>query len=208
MRFLVRLIVGLLFAATLRAAYADSNFVPIHLPHGVRIELPNNWTAYSNSKRTTLTAFTQAQVERLGSKEPEVEMPFAASLYDDDGSVSATMNIRYYPALPLSQNDAARSTAQDLTDLDEGLKRTVIPGAESGGQRVLAWRGTRKATINGATVFVSEYRVSAPKGSPFAVRLVRVYNLKNSFTLILSYREGNVLLEPIVDRVVRTLQVK
>ena len=208
MRFFVRLAVGLLLAAALYAADAGSNFVPIDLPHGVRIELPSNWTAYSNSKRTTLAAFTQAQVERLNSREPEVEMPFAASLYDDDGLVSATMSIRYYPALPLSQNDAAGSTGQDLIELDEALRRTVIPGAESGGQRVLAWRGTRKATINGVTAFVSEYRVSAPKGGPFAVRLVRVYNLKNSFTLILSYREGNALLEPIVDRVVRTMQVK
>ena len=208
MHFFARLLIGFVLSAVLAVAEAVSNFVPIDLPRGVRIELPTNWTAYSNNKRTTLAAFVQAQVERLNSTEPEVEMPFAASLYDDDGLVIATANIRYYPTLPLSRSDAARATTQDVAELDEGLKRTVIPGAESTGQRVLAWNGTRKAVVNGVTAFISEYRVSAPRGGPFVVQLVRVYNLKNSFTLILSYREQNLLLEPIVDRVVRTLRVK
>jgi hypothetical protein len=208
MFLLLRRIVGLTLACTLYAASAGSNFSPVNLPHGVYIELPNNWTALSDSKRTTLAAFTQAQVERLKSKEPEVELPFAASLYDDDGLVSATMNIRYYPALLLSQKDASRFTSQDVLELDESLKRTVIPGAESMGQRVLAWRGTNKLNINGLTAFVSEYRVSAVKGGPFVVRLVRVFKMEDSFTLSLSFREDNLLLEPIVARVIQTMRAR
>ena len=208
MSLLLRQLVGLILAVTLSAADASNNFVPIELPRGVRIELPANWTALSDSKRTTLAAATQAQVERLNAKEPEVETPFAASLYDDAGLVTASMNIRYYPALTISQSDASQSTTQDLIELDQGLQKTVIPGAEAYGQRVLAWRGTKKTSINGVIAFVSEYRVSAPKGGPFVVDLVRVYNLKRSFTLILSYRENNALLEAIIGRVIRTLQVK
>lgn len=208
MSVLLRQMVGLILTVTLSAANAGNSFVPIELPRGVHIELPTNWTALSDNKRTTLAAYTQAQVERLNAKEPEVEMPFAANLYDDVGLVAASMNIRYYPALTISQSDAAQSTTQDLNELDQGLQKTVIPGAESGGQRVLAWRGTKKTNINGVIAFVSEYRVSASKGGPFVVELVRVYNLKKSFTLILSYRENNALLEPIVGKVIRTLQVK
>jgi hypothetical protein len=201
-------LVGFNLALLVFSADAANTFVPIDLPHRVHIELPANWTALSDSKRTTLSAYTQAQVERLNSKEPDVEMPFAASLYDDAGLVAATMNIRYYPALLLSQSDASRWKAQDVIDLDQNLQKTVIPGAESSGQRVLAWRGTKRTTINGTVAFVSEYRVSAAKGGPFVVRLVRVFNMNNSFTLILSYREDNLLFEPIVDRVIRTLQIK
>jgi hypothetical protein len=201
-------LVGFNLALLIFSADAANTFVPIELPHGVHIELPANWTALSDNKRTTLSAYTQARVERLNSKEPDVEMPFAASLYDDAGLVAATMNIRYYPALPLSQSDASRLTAQDVTGLDQNLQKTVIPGAESSGQRVLAWHGTKRATINSVVAFLSEYRVSAVKGGPFIVRLVRVFNTENSFTLILSYREDNLLLEPIIDRVIRTLQVK
>lgn len=208
MFLLLRRIVGLTLAGALCAASAASNFSPIDLPHGVHIELPINWTALSDNKRTTLAAFTQAQVERLKSKEPKVETPFAANLYDDAGLVAASMNIRFYPGLLLSQSDALRFTWQEVSELDQELQRTVIPGAESLGQRVLAWRGTKKLNINGLIAFVSEYRVSAAKGGPFVVRLVRVFNVKDSFTLILSFREDNVLLEPIIDRVVRTMQVR
>jgi hypothetical protein len=208
MNLFLRQVVGLILTVTLVAANAGNSFVPVELSRGVHIELPTNWTALSDSKRTTLAAYAQAQVERLNANETDVEMPFAANLYDDAGLVAASINIRYYPALTISQSDAARSTTPDVNELDIGLQKTVIPGAESGGQRVLAWRGTKKTNINGVIAFVSEYLVSAPKGGPFVVALVRVYNLKKSFTLILSYRENNALLEPIISRVIRTLQVK
>ena len=74
MSALLRQMVGLILAFTLSASNASGNFVAIELPRGVHVELPTNWTALSDSKRTTLAAATQAQVERLSAKEPEIKM--------------------------------------------------------------------------------------------------------------------------------------
>ena len=208
MPVVLRKMVGLILMVGLSAANALSNFTPIELPRGVHIELPKNWIALSDSKRMSLAAYTQAQVERLNANEPEVEFPFAANLYDEDGFMAAGISTRYYPKFTFTQSDAAQTTAQDLNELDQGLQKTVIPGAESSGQRVLAWRGTKKINLNGVIAFVSEYRVSALHNGPFVVKLVRVFNQQKSFTLILQYSEKNLLLEPIVSRVIRTLQVK
>jgi hypothetical protein len=189
-------------------ANAAGNFVPVRLPKGVTVELPKNWTALTNNQRITLDSWVQAKAEARGMADATHDLAFAANYYDDQGKTAGMFNIRFYPDLDVTQSEARAASAPDVKELDATLRQNVVPGIEMAGGRLLAWAGTTKQSINGATVFVTEYRRSSQQGGSFRARLVRFFNAQKSFTITISYREDqDFFLRPICDRIISSIRI-
>lgn len=193
----------------LTPAGAANNFVVVRLPQGVQVELPRNWEALSNNQRITLDATVQSRLERTGDFDASSDLNFAANYYDDAGTVAALMNVRYYPEMDVTQRDSRDAGPADIEELDRTLRANLDKAGKEIGFTVLAWKGTQKQVINGTVVFVTEYRRSPIKSGNFVVRLIRVLNGPQSFTLTVSYRESDeFLLRPISDRIISSLRSK
>jgi hypothetical protein len=197
-------------AANITTAYATDNFARVSLPKGVSIELPKNWIVLSGNQRITLDSAVESGLDLSGIEQEGSELPFAANYYDDKGNTLGIINVRYYPQLELAQADAQAANAQDVKELDTALRENMIPSMKAFNMKVTSWAGTEKTSINGITVFLTEYRRQAIKGSgEFRVRLVRVLAGNKSFTLTVSYHEAaSFLLKPITDRIINSLTLE
>lgn len=194
-----------IYASSVSAA---TNYVPIALPRGVTMELPRNWEALTSNQRITLDSSVQARTERLGAFDASSDLNFGANLYDEAGKAAAMVNIRYYPDMDVTQADARAATSSDIQELDGGLQTAIAQSIQGTGVKILKWFGTSPRTINGAVAFITEYERSSPnnKGN-FRVRLVRVFNGADSFTVTVSYRSRDeLLLRPICDRVIGSIK--
>lgn len=207
MQGLLRLAVGCIGSIILCAAQAQpQSYVRVHLPRNVSIELPRNWVVISNNQRTTLDAAVVARQGNAGIADFRSELAFAANYYDDSGKTAGIVNVRYYPEQTVTQADARNASAAEVRELDALLQQELQKGIALSGNRLLAWQGTSKNSINGLIVFLSTYRRSSPNGT-FQVRLVRVLDAGRSFTLTVSYREDHAyFLQPISDYVIRSLK--
>lgn len=187
---------------------AASNYVPVELPHGVRIELPRNWEALSRNQRITLDSSVEARAGGGGAFDASSDFNFAANAYDEMGKTAAIVNIRYYPEKSLTQADARAATSRDVQELDATLQSGAAQAGRAGGYSILTWFGTAQQTLNGKVVFITEYeRTAINNNGAFRVRLVRVFNEAASFTLTVSYRSSQeYLLRPICDRVIASLR--
>ena len=206
-------------ATNITVAHATDNFATVSLPKGVSIELPKNWIVLSGNQRITLDSAVESGLDLSGIEQEVSELPFAANYYDDKGNTLGILNVRYYPQLELTQTDAQVANAQDVKDLDAVLRENMIlsmkafnmiPSMKAFNMKVNSWAGTEKTSINGITVFLTEYRRQALKGSgEFRVRLVRVFAGDKSFTLTVSYHEAtSFLLKPITDRIINSLNLE
>lgn len=190
------------------AVGATNNYLLIKLPHNVSVELPRNWKAISNNNLITLDSSVQARMEGIGMFDAASDLNFGANYYDENGKTAAIFNIRYYPNLDLTQTDASTATATDIQELDNALKSGLIQSSQVSGFSILKWFGTSKETINGSVGFVTEYERSPLKNNGnFRVRLIRIFNGSNSFTITVSYRaEQEYLLRPICNRIISSIK--
>lgn len=91
-----------------------------------------------------------------------------------------------------------------MREIDSALRESIVKAGQINNFSVLAWNGTVKQVINGATAFVTEYERSPLKNNGnFKVRLVRIFNGAKSFTLTVSYREDQ---EYLCDRIISSLR--
>ncbi len=170
----MRLLVGVAVFLALVSAYAIGNFVRVSLPKGVSIELPKNWVVISKDQRITLDTMVESGLDLAGIGQEDSDFLFAANYYKN-GNTVGIINNRYYPNLDLTQDDARQLSQQDINELDAALRENVPKYLKAVGVSVLSWEGTKRSTINGIAVFVTEYRRKSLKGTgAFRVRLVRV----------------------------------
>jgi hypothetical protein len=209
------IIVGFFILATpvwlhlLPSASAANNFVLVRLPNSVQVEIPRNWELLSSNRRVTLDSAVQSRNESAGLFDASSDLQFAANHYDDAGKNDALVNVRYYPDIKITQQDARASGQSDVQEIDATIRDVMTKSAQVSGFSLLAWFGTKIQTINGITAFVTEYKRSPAKDNGnFRVRLVRVFNGAKSFTLTISYRDDQeYLLRPICDRVISSLRI-
>lgn len=186
---------------------ATGNFVTVSLPHSLAIDIPRNWEILSNNKRITIDSAVESRLDLSGNSSEPSALNFAANYIEDGGKTAAIVNVRYYPEMDLTQEDAASAPVEDVRALDSQLREGMSKAGEMNGFTVLEWRGTLKKQINGITAFVTEYKRSAIRGNgDFVIRLVRVFDGGESFTLTVSYRDRDgFLLRPICDRIIASL---
>ena len=190
-------------------ASAAGNFVAVSLPKGVSIEIPKNWVVLSGNQRVTLDSAVESRLDLSGIDFARSDLPFAANLYDDGGKTIGILNIRYYPALDITQADARAATTQEVVEFDAILKENMLKSLKAFNITVTSWNGTRMTSINGITIFLTEYQRNALVDTgEFRVRLARVFSGDQSFTLTVSYHESAaILLQPITDRIISSLTV-
>jgi hypothetical protein len=208
-RFLVVSTVMTVFILCTALANASGNFVVVPLPNGITVELPKNWTVLSDNRRITIDTWVQAKRELAGDSHPSSDLAFAANYYDEQGKAAAIFNVRYYPDLDVTQGDARGLSASDIKELDAALRNEVSKAEKQYGIRILSWVGTTKHSINGITMFLTEYRrQNIGAGAPFCVRLARILNGPRSFTITISYREDQeYLLKAICDRIIHSIRI-
>lgn len=194
------------FPAQIVAQEPREAFTRLALARGLTIELPANWVVLSENARITVRAFGEAVG---GPQDLPSDLQFAANLYDDAGATLALMNVRYYPEMDLTQEDARAAGAAEVRDLDAALKESMETGLSNAGMQITAWHGTSTTTIAGLTAFVTEYeRASLIGRQDFRARLVRVFAGDQSFTLTVSYASAlGPVLRPITDRIINSLQL-
>ena len=185
---------------------AESNFVTIQLPETVTVDLPRNWVIISSNKRITLDTWVESTFDSNNLPDIDSNLPFAANYYVD-GITAGIINVRYYPTIIISQQDAKSVTAADIRFFDQELKESMISSMGKIGMNITSWEGTEKRTINGITALVTEYHRESLRGSGiFRVRLVRVFAGTRSFTLTVSYLESqSIFLKNITDRIISSL---
>ncbi|MBN8733766.1 MAG: hypothetical protein J0L64_24740 [Acidobacteria bacterium] len=105
---------------------AAQPFVTVQLPKGVSLELPKNWVVLSKNQRITLDSSVSSRLDLSGIEHGSSDLPFAANCYDDRGNVIGIMNIRYYPDLDVTQDDARMLSPSDIEELDSTLKAELV----------------------------------------------------------------------------------
>ena len=191
------------------AGYKKINFVTVLLPYGVSIDLSEEWSIKSYGQRIHLEKTVGSMLDLAGLTGVEKEnsdIHFAGEYYLK-GKANATVNIRYYSHLGLTQKDAAKIRAEDVEEL---IKESAIDSLLKLGATLIEWKGTEKVIINGITAFITEYKRGALPGSgSFRVRLIRVFAGKQSFTLTVSYNEKDALFfEIVTDAIIDSLKIK
>jgi len=182
------------------------NFLRVALPHGVSLEVPRNWVFLSNNNLITLDTASEAMIDLAGiDSNLQTTLPFAANLYNGSRKPIAMLNVRYYPAMDITQNDVRKFTKKDIREFDVSKKLLQ----EILGIPIQTYSGHKKRLINGITTLVTEYTRESPFfPGTFRVRMVRVLMGERSFTLTVSYYERlSGLLQPITDKIILTLQV-
>lgn len=185
---------------------AQSNFVEVQLPHGLKIEMSRNWTVFSGKTRTLLDSSVEA---RLGTADFRGALNFAANLYSEAGPTIAIMNVRYYPEKTVTQSEVKNITRSEFREFDVLLREALVKGLDKSGIKFLSWGGSQIVNVNGMVAILSQYRRKSITGSGavFKVQLVRVLAGPRSFTLTASYDESlEFLLKPIIDRMVRSIK--
>jgi hypothetical protein len=188
-------------------SYAESYFVTVVLPHGVRVDLPKNWKAVSRNEMVTIGAAIESSLSKVSVVDASSRMDYMANLYDEANKVSSAMNIRYYPEMPVSQETVRAFTLADIQGVDAILHEQVSKGIAAIGATILDWHGTKMVTVNGYATLLTEYKRSPINNNGvFVVRLARVINGSKSFTITVSYRENqNLLLRPICDKIIASI---
>lgn len=195
---------GILFLILASNVCAASNYVRVPLGMDASIEVPKNWVALSNNRKTTI----QAYVEAKGFLHPDSILNFAANLYDDSGNVIALVNVHGYPKSPLTQDDVRALRAEDLKTLDEMLKPEVLRPLQSMGATASNWRRFERISLNGLQALRYGYRHTGVQSSgPRVVQGIRIYNAPKSFVVTLSYSEKHAfMLASIIDYMAKTVR--
>ena len=180
-------------------------YVDVNLPHGVVIELPDDWVVFADSVRVALEEYVQSSLAKRRMSGVDSDLAFAANLYDSEGETTGIVNVQYY-AMPVGQrflevldDDLLASIGNDM----EAEFRRNLPAE----RRVLEWVKTDRVTVNGLFALLAQYRRASPNRPPFRVRILRVFDEGRSFSLTVSYREDYAAeLEEVTDRVLATVR--
>ncbi|MCK5374145.1 MAG: hypothetical protein KAJ40_02565 [Alphaproteobacteria bacterium] len=187
------------------------SFLVVPLPKAISIELPKNWVVLSNSQRITMGAFLESIQNKVLNEGDDIasSLPFAANYFDDNRRTIAIMNVRYYPEMDVFQEEARNFTKLDIEELDTGIKEGFYRVTEASGMKILSWDGTAKQMLHGYTTYVTEYvRQSMVGPGSFRVRMIRILDGKNSFTITVSYLESQTfLMKPIIEHIISSLKI-
>lgn len=197
------LIACLLILSTINSDSYASSFVEIKLNDGISFQLPRNWVILSDNNTITLNSFIES-VLPVSSK-----VSFQANLKDDMGNPLTNVQIYRWKSKYLQENISSMSK-EEIDDYDQLMSNNTQKELRQAGGEFTSWHGTKKLTINGLVVLVSEYsRLTANEKPPghFRVQVLRIYSGEQSFSFVISYHEETLLpLRVLVDKITSTLR--
>lgn len=184
-------------AAAPAAARPSGADVTILLPHGVSMQVPNDWLRVNDDGRAAggKAGAATPQPDTIDARGDTV---YAANRYDEKSEPIGILNAGFYPE-EVTQQEVVNSSDKDILALDS-LLRARIEKSTNG--TLIGWTGTRRTMLNGLTALVSEYRRQS-SATVFRVRLVRVFDAAQSFTVAVAYREDRAdVLKPVTDSII------
>jgi TPR repeat protein len=189
----------------------STNFITIKLPRNITIELPKNWIILDEDRRITLDSAVESMLDLSGRvQNKDWLLPFAANYYENNRT-NALVNLRYYPSYILTQSDLKQLSQRDIESIDKALKNTLTSSSKDFGYSIVSWKKTVRKKIGDMSVLVTEYkRTPLNKDSGlFRVRLIRIIDGSDSFTLTVSYDTDNeILMKPITGKIIQSLTIK
>jgi len=190
-----------------KALKNNFKYVQIKLPENVTVNLPDNWTTWTEKETAALGKSTKEKTKNIGNVGVKSKLAFASNYYDSSKTTLAMFNIRYYPEYELTQYDISHAEEKDVQLIDYTLKSSIEKGLKAEGLEIIDWLGTNRVLINKATAIITEYKRSSIKGKSFCVRLIRYFNKEKSFVITISYRIDNTLtLRPICDEIINSIK--
>lgn len=196
------------FAPALAAQQSGATaYVTVRLPEGVQLRLPSNWRILTEDSRIALNARTDALLREVNAERLPSSLPFAANFYDDDRKTAGILNVRYYPSAHQSQQDVRSLTPDVLSEFDSMLRTQLTTAVAASGSRLVQWLGTTERDIDGMRFLVSIYRRTSKFGGTFRVRLLRMLDGRQSYTVTLSYREDERQLIPVIENMAASMRI-
>lgn len=200
----------LFFGALLSPAYAKSNFITVHLPLGISIDIPRNWEILNNDQLITLDTTVESQLDLSRLQKDTSNLSFAA--YHSDGNIEdAKVIVRYYPNTQVFQEEIRKYGSKEIQEFDNAIKQSIFNAAKLSGDTILSWGGTRKQDISDHAALITEYRrppFSGQQGS-VTVQLFRVFDGTKTFSITISYNDLRaVIYRPICERIVSTIRIR
>lgn len=188
---------------------AAAPVVDVPLPHGVTISMPTDFVVLSGAERKALRDYVKERLAREGLEAETSTLSFAANRYDDSGAAAVILNVRFYPEQSLTQAEARDLTSADIQELDGLIQGEIRKSGSAAGFSLVRWLGTHPQSIGQLRVLASEYERSSLAGpGRFRVRLLRVWNGPESFTLTVSYRVSDgKALRPLCDQIIASIRV-
>ena len=189
-------------------AFAAPAFFPVRLAAAVMLELPGDWTVVEGGPRDRPETRVRSLARSGGDVDATSQRRFAADDYDDAGRVAARIEVRYDPGRSVSQAEVEDATDYEISRVDKAMRAAVEKSATRLGVSVLEWKGTERRDLHGTTGFVSEYRRSPWRDNGvFVVKMLRVLDGPQSFTVTLSYREDEgARLRPLCERILASVR--
>lgn len=204
------LIVFLIFNCNQRG-FSQRNFVKITLPQSITFELPKNWTILSDNQRISIDSAVEAGLDLSEIESTISNYVFASNLYNDLDRTIGILNFRFYPDQELTQEDIEDLSEEDILFIDNTIKDNILKVfmSSNGEMELTNWIGTKLIKVNGINTILTSYRRSSLLGDgEFIVKLVRIINGSNSFTLTVSYLDSEeIMLKPITNKIINSLVV-
>jgi len=169
----------------------------ITISNGLALSLPARWKVLPK----TQTKQIDELVKNSGPLAPN-KLILAANYYDPEGRLTGMVNLRMYQLL-LDEAHVRDATPGDLANYDQDFKsRSGLLGAN-----LLSWMPTKKARLNGANAFFTEYRRRTKDGTGvFRVQTYKVFAGDKSFTIQISVLENSPTLPKMrVDRIISSI---
>lgn len=181
-------------------------FVTVNIDESVSVRIPRTWTVLNQKEKTKIDDIVKSQTKNL-SIDSNSQLPFAANFYDQRGQAVALFSLRKYPEMDVSQSYIRAAGQQEILDIDQEIRASIILAGQKQGYEVKSWNGTKLQSLNGKLVLVTEYTREFPGKPTFRVRLVRLLDDDNSFTAIISYQvDQGEELEWITDKMIDSIE--
>jgi hypothetical protein len=180
--------------------------VVVNLPRNVTVTLQSNWVRFTDDSRSSLDRAVIDSLGRHGLSYTTSDLSFAANLYDGAGTVVAMFNIRYYPDQTFTQAEVKGLSNIDIGEVDKALRSEIEEVASTLKRPILTWGGTARSYVNEYCTLLTEYQRPSPNGA-FRVRLLRVLDGPNSFTITVSTRtDAGESVKATMDDIIHSLR--
>lgn len=173
--------------ATQATAEEETLFVTVHLPHGIKVEIPRAWRIVAGDAQEALETGGAKDIDLSHMPIPDNNILLRANATPADRP--AWMSVAFLSKALLTPTQAAELSSSGLKDYDRELHQKVENFLHGQGMELVEWRETRKDFLKDRVTLVSEYRRRG-QGTPVMWEQINTIPLDaGTMTLTVSYNE-------------------
>ena len=197
-----------LIAASGAYAQSGSNFLPVKLPRGIELQVPQGWWLLGADHNRAIQTSIEAAMDLSGIGLPPGSETNLIAANSMPKSTYAAVRVDSTVPPSLTPSQFAMITAADLSELQTEIHQNVQKLLPLQGHTLIRFFGTSIERISGHPAIVTEYRRSGLKG-PVFVQVNQVFTARQEIRINLSYREAEVALwKPVVAKIRNSIVVR